>query len=106
MITDLHTLRSFVAVVECGSVVAAARCRGYSAAAVSRHLGRLQRRLGVALFEPDGRGIRPTQHGLQLAEQARELIAEVRRFDAAVAAVAAAARAGGCSPTSSRVLEG
>lgn len=88
MSTDLHALRSFVAVVECGSVVGAARRSGYSAAAVSRQLGRLQRRLGVKLFVPAGRGIRATDEALQLAQEARRLFVEVRRFERAAGALA------------------
>ncbi|MBD8023298.1 LysR family transcriptional regulator [Microbacterium gallinarum] len=93
MIDDLHTLRSFVAVVDCGSVVAAARHRGYSTAAVSRQLGRLQRRLGVRLFEPAGRGIRATDEGRRLADEARQLITQVRIFEDAASAIAREATA-------------
>lgn len=106
MISDLQALRSFIAVVERGSVVAAARECGYSPAAVSRQLGRLQRKLGVTLFEPVGRGIRPTAHGVRLAEEARVFVAEARRFEDAARALAGTAASvprgetcGPCQPT-------
>lgn len=75
-------LRTFVAVVDHGSVIAAARECGYTPAAVSRQMSRLQRRLGVALFEPDGRGIRATAIAEELATGARRLLRESSEFDA------------------------
>ena len=89
MIADIRALRSMVEVVDRGSVVAAARACGYSPAAVSRQLARLQNRIGVTLFEPDGRGIRPNDRGMCVAEEARRLIAEVARFEGAMARVIA-----------------
>jgi DNA-binding transcriptional LysR family regulator len=87
VISDIATLRSLVLVVERGSIVAAARECGYTPGAISRQLGRLQRRLGVNLFEPDGRGIRPNERCVRLADDARRLIAEVHRFDDAALAL-------------------
>jgi len=81
MMIRLEVMRSFVAVYECGSVTHAARRQGYSPAAVSRQIGKLQRTLGVALFEPDGRGIRPTAHAARLAELARDMLVELDRLE-------------------------
>lgn len=78
---NLRILKTFLAVVDAGSVIGAARKRGYSAAAVSRQMAELQRRLDIQLFEPDGRGIRPSAHALQLAERARGLMAEADRLE-------------------------
>lgn len=80
MSPDLAVIQSFLAVIDCGSIVEASRARGYSPAAVSRQLARLQSRLGVRLFVPDGRSIRPTEAAILLAVRARELVAEVERF--------------------------
>lgn len=91
MISDIPTLRSLIAVVDSGSVVEAARACGYSPAAVSRQLARLQARLGTRLLEAHGRGIRPTECGRVLAEEARRLIAEAGRFDEAALALARSA---------------
>jgi len=81
MLDYLSVLKTFVTVVECGSMVGAAHRRGYSAGAVTRQMGWLQRRLGVRLFEPDGRSIRPTDDAIELVEYARAAIDEADRFD-------------------------
>jgi DNA-binding transcriptional LysR family regulator len=81
MLDYLSVLKTFVMVVECGSMVEAARRRGYSAGAVTRQMGWLQRRLGVRLFEPEGRSIRPTDDAIGLVEYARAAIDEADRFD-------------------------
>ena len=82
MIANLPVLKTFVAVLDEGSVVAAARARGYSPAAVSRQMAWLQRRLGVRLFVPEGRSIRPTPAALDFAAQCRDLLTEVGHFEA------------------------
>lgn len=81
MTVDLVALESVVAVFDLGTVVDAARARGYSPAAISRHIGRLERRLGIQLFEPDGRSIRPTSDTVRLVDRARPLLAEVLTFE-------------------------
>lgn len=81
MVANLNALKSFVTVVDCGSVIAASRQCGYSPAAVSRQLGWLQRRLGVRLFVPDGRSIRPTAAALEFAARTRVLIEQVQSFE-------------------------
>ncbi|GAA1854105.1 LysR family transcriptional regulator [Microbacterium koreense] len=78
---DIGLLRTFVAVIDSGSVVAAAREVGYSPAAVSRQLARLQRRLEVRFFEPDGRSIRPTADALAFVVRVRPLLEEASRFE-------------------------
>jgi DNA-binding transcriptional LysR family regulator len=78
---DLGVLKTFIAVIDTGSVVAAARERGYSPAAVSRQMAWLQRRLDVRFFEPAGRSIRPTTDALEFALRARELVDEADRFE-------------------------
>ena len=80
MIT-VDVLKTFVAVIDCGTVVGAARVRGYSPAAVSRQMGWLQRRLGVRFFEPHGRSIRATDAALEYVVRAREFVDEVNRFE-------------------------
>lgn len=71
---SLRILRTLVAVVEFGSVVGAARFLGYSPAAISRQIAALQRQLGVRLFVPEGRGIRPTALAVQLVDRARQVV--------------------------------
>lgn len=74
MSLDVRVLRSIVAVIDYGSVVDAARATGYGASAISRHLGAARDQLGVALFEPRGRGIAPTPTAVALAERVRPFL--------------------------------
>ncbi len=67
----LNQLRTFLAVAETGSVRAAAQDLVVTQAAVSASLAALQKSLGVALLEPDGRGLRLTAAGLAYAGYAR-----------------------------------
>lgn len=77
-------LRVFQAVLAAGSLQAAARNLHYSPATVSQHLTALAKETGLQLFEKDGRGVRPTAAGLQLAEYAAEALAGFNRLDRAV----------------------
>ena len=67
---DAHALRVVRAVNETGSITAAAAALGYSQPAVSQQLNRLERRLGLAVVERVGRGVRLTEAGLVLARHA------------------------------------
>ena len=58
---QIEQLELFVAVVEHGGMTAAGRQMGMTQPAVSRSMSNLERQLGVALFQPDGRGIEPTR---------------------------------------------
>lgn len=79
---DLEILRTFIAVVDQGSVVGASRICGFTPSAVSRQMSGFQRRLGVTLFEPDGRGIRPTPIAYDISARARLLLEESVSFEA------------------------
>lgn len=68
---DAHTLRIVRAIVEHGSITAAAQSLGYSQPAVSQHLRRAETRLGMPLVARSGRGVRLTEAGLVLARHAR-----------------------------------
>ena len=81
MLDYLSVLKTFVAVVECGSMIEASRARGYSAGAVTKQIGWLQRRIGLRLFDPDGRSIQPTAEAIRLVDLARSVIREAERFD-------------------------
>lgn len=70
----LHQLRTFVAVADTGSVRAAAGRLVVTQPAVSGALRALQVSLGVALVEPDGRGLRLTAAGRTFAEYARRVL--------------------------------
>ena len=81
MIANLTILKSFLAVVDSGSVIAASHSCGYSAGAISRHVATLQHRLNVHLFVPAGRSIEPTREGLEFAVAVRGLLRDVEEFE-------------------------
>ena len=76
---SLRQLEYLVAVVDLGSVSAAARLLDVTQPTVSHQLALLERRVGVALFDRVGRGIRPTEAGRQLAATGREVLEVGRR---------------------------
>ncbi|HTT89560.1 MAG TPA: LysR family transcriptional regulator [Acidimicrobiales bacterium] len=84
---DLRRLRALQAVVDTGSVTAAADQVGYTPSAVSQHITALERETGAVLFERAGRGIRPTDAGRLLAAHARDLFSKVAEAEAAIAAL-------------------
>ena len=71
---DLSLLRSFVAVIECGSVLNAAARVGRSQSAVSMQIQRLEQEIGRPLFRRDGRTLRPNPAGEELLLHARRLL--------------------------------
>lgn len=71
---DLALLRSFIAVIECGSVLHAAARVGRSQSAVSMQIQRLEADIGRPLFYRDGRNLRPNPTGNDLLLHARRLI--------------------------------
>lgn len=80
-------LRSLCAVVEHGSVTAAAAQMWVTPSAVSAAVIALQRELGVALLAKDGRGVKVTPAGLIFADYARTMLG---LLDEAIGAAAAA----------------
>lgn len=77
---DGHALELFLAVLEEGSVTAAATRLGLTQSAVSHGLNKLRRIVGDPLFAKSGRGIVATAHAQALAAKARALIDEMRSF--------------------------
>jgi DNA-binding transcriptional LysR family regulator len=71
---DLALLRSFLAVIDCGSVQHAAARVGRSQSAVSMQIRRLEEDVGRRLFQREGRSLRPNPAGEDLALQARRLL--------------------------------
>ena len=67
---DWTLMRSFLAVLERGSLLAAARHLGSSQPTLGRHVAELERQLGMVLFERTGRGLMPTQVALSIADHA------------------------------------
>jgi DNA-binding transcriptional LysR family regulator len=68
---DWSLVRSFLAVLENGSLLAAARQLQTSQPTIGRHVAELESQLGLVLFERTGRGLLPTEAALRLAESAR-----------------------------------
>ena len=68
---DWSLVRSFLAALDQGSLLGAARLLHMSQPTVGRHIAELESQLGVVLFERTGRGLVPTTMALQLAEAAR-----------------------------------
>jgi len=68
---DWYLIRSFLAALDHGSLLAAARVLHTSQPTLGRHIAELEHQLGVALFERTGRGLVPTATALNLADAAR-----------------------------------
>lgn len=82
---DVHRLRVLRSVVETGSVTRAAAALNYTPSAVSQHLSALEREAGMPLMERSGRGIRPTQAGVLLAEHAVAVMQRLAQAEEALA---------------------
>jgi DNA-binding transcriptional LysR family regulator len=76
MIPDLPSplLRSFVAVVDCGSLAAAAARAGRSESSLSLQMSRLEDIVGQPLFDRDGRALKLNRAGGQLLSHARAIL--------------------------------
>jgi len=70
---DWSLVRSFLAVLEHGSLLAAARQLRSSQPTIGRHVTELEAQLGVVLFDRTGRGLIPTESALRLADAARAM---------------------------------
>ena len=70
---DWTLVRSFLAVLDAGSVTAAARHLGTTQPTLSRHVAELEAELGAPLFERTGRGVAPTAAALAIADAARQM---------------------------------
>jgi DNA-binding transcriptional LysR family regulator len=70
---DWSLIRSFLAALDQGSLLGAARLLKTSQPTLGRHITELESQLGVVLFERTGRGLVPTATALQLADSAREM---------------------------------
>lgn len=73
----LGLINSFICVVETGSIAAAARAQGMSAAAVSQSLSRLETHLGVRLLSRTTRSMALTESGTRYFEKVRHIPRDV-----------------------------
>ena len=70
---DWALVRSFLAVLDAGSLMGAARRLGAQQPTLSRHVAELEAQLGTPLFERTGRGVTPTAAALAIADAARHM---------------------------------
>lgn len=70
-------LRSFLLVVDSGSMSEAARRLDLTPAAVAQQMRALEREMGVPLLARSGRTVQPTEAGHQLVERGQALLREV-----------------------------
>jgi len=70
---DWSLVPSFLAVLDAGSLMGAARALNAQQPTLSRHIAALEAQLGVALFERTGRGVQPTAAARALADAARHM---------------------------------
>ena len=80
-------LKHFVAVVEHGSVLAAAHAIHISQPALTKSIQNLESELGVTLLERRPRGVVPTVYGKALFEHAKLLQNQAARASAAISAI-------------------
>lgn len=74
---DTRYLKSLLAVVDCGSIVEAARTEGLTAAAVSQRMQVLERVLGFALLSRVGHSVKATEACVALLPRARHIVSQV-----------------------------
>jgi DNA-binding transcriptional LysR family regulator len=89
---DPRLLASFREVAVRRSFSAAADALGFTQPAISQHVSRLERALGVRLLERDARGVTPTLAGETLLRGADQALEQLRRLEADVRAAAGQAR--------------
>ena len=80
---NFRRIECFLAVVDAGTVTAAADQLHVAQPALSRQIKTLERELKLALFEPQGSRLGLTSAGRALVAPARRLMAEARSFDGA-----------------------
>ncbi len=77
---DWSLIRSFLAVVETGSLSAAAARIGTTQPTLGRHIRELEAVLGVTLFARSVRGLDPTEAALGLLDDARAMLEAAEAF--------------------------
>ena len=70
---DWALVKSFLAVLDAGSLTGAARRTGSQQPTLSRHMAELEAQLGTPLFERTGRGVQPTAAALAIVDAARQM---------------------------------
>lgn len=73
---DWSLMPSFLAVIDAGSLLGAAKQLHQAQPTLGRHIDALESQLGVSLFERTGRGLVPTERALSIAGFARGMQAQ------------------------------
>ena len=82
---DWSLIRSFLAALDAGSLMGAARAIHTSQPTLGRHIAELESQLGLTLFERTGRGLVATASALQLEASARAMEAGALQLSRGVA---------------------
>lgn len=98
---DWRLIRSFLAALDRGSLLAASKALGTTQPTIGRHIGELESQLGVVLFERTGRGLLPTDMAMRLADSARAMEASANELARSVSG-AQSGRAGTVRITASQ----
>ncbi|MGI9289431.1 MAG: LysR family transcriptional regulator [Pseudomonadales bacterium] len=75
---DIRQLRHLVALVELGTVHAAAEDQSISQPGLSGSIKRLEDQLGTILFEREGRGMKPNTKGQEFYRHAKHILEQLR----------------------------
>ncbi len=78
---DWNLVRTFVSVVEAGSLAGAARSLGLAHPTVARHIQQLEAQLGVTLFERSAGGLKLNDSGARLADVALRMRQEAKTLE-------------------------
>lgn len=78
---QLDHIRTFHAVAECGSLLAASRQLGMTQPTVGRHIDLLEEALGLSLFTRGRNGMQLTPKGADLIATAREMMTTATEFE-------------------------
>jgi DNA-binding transcriptional LysR family regulator len=89
---DLRRLRLLSELARRGTIAEVGRAVGYSASAVSQSLSQLEREVGMALLERDGRNVRLTAAAHRLVVRTDRALAELDAAEAELAAEQGAVR--------------
>ncbi|WP_394787568.1 LysR substrate-binding domain-containing protein [Rhodoferax sp.] len=81
MKTTLDELQAFATVIDAGSITAAAEQLGQTVSAISRSLGRLEKKLDVTLLRRTTRRLELTEEGAVFLAQARKIMGAVEHAE-------------------------
>jgi len=91
---DIRFLESLIAVVEHGSISAAAKAQGLTATAISQRIKALEASFGVQLLVRAGHSARPSRACLRLLPEARSLVSRATRLQRSFAPLSGPLRIG------------